>query len=351
MRKPLVFLTLFFISSVSHLAIADAQTPSTQWDRNSAMAAVQTVDIRGAVHELSNISSLADGQSTLKQLKNLENRSDWPLPAREAAIQQFTRSLAGFPRDAISPVVLQYLRNYQSQTLVPHLDHPDAFIPLFNIRATAAGVENGWLRQEFAFEAETFIETDPHALVSAYAKASNPNQRYAYIEVLNNARMDEVFAVQDVALEQLPGVPSLTPVVASTAVITKDLMAIQGLLTNGKGVGISSALKTIGQSLPAAELSELLIFAIQQAPAINATMAMAAWSPRLRHQDSIRSLLIEKLADPELGASAALALAHQPDIQTIKILQDIAAGDSAAAQRAQMALDLNRNQLIGETQP
>lgn len=351
MPKPFFILTLFFISCVSHLAVADEQTPSSQWDRKGAMAAVQTVDIREAVYELSNLSSLADGQFTLEQLKNLENRADWPLPAREAAIHQFTRSLAGFPRDAISPMILQYLQNYQSQTLVPHEDHPDAFIPLFNIRATAAGVENGWLRQEFAFEAETFIETDPLGLVSAFAIAINPNQRYAYIEVLNKARIDEVRAVQDIALEQLPGTPNLTPVVASTAVITKDLMAIQGLLTNGKGVGISSALKIIGQSLPAAELSKLLIFAIQQAPTINASMAMAVWSPMLSHQDSIRSLLIEKLADPGLGASAALALAHQPDIQTIKILQDTAAGDSAAAKRAQMALDLNRDQLIGEPQP
>ena len=57
------------------------------------------------------------------------------------------------------------------------------------------------------------------------------------------------------------------------------------------------------------------------------------------------------LADPELGASAALALAQSPDIQTIKALQDAAKGDSAAARYAQMALDLNRAGLIAEVQP
>jgi len=43
-------------------------------------------------------------------------------------------------------------------------------------------------------------------------------------------------------------------------------------------------------------------------------------------------------------------LAQSPDIQTIKVLQDIAGGNSIAARRAQMALTMNRDRLIGEVQ-
>jgi hypothetical protein len=107
----------------------------------------------------------------------------------------------------------------------------------------------------------------------------------------------------------------------------------------------------LDQQLLLSETATLLEFAIQQAPAGNAALAIAAWWPRLRHEPETRDLLVEILADPALGASAALALAHNPDIQTIKILQDTASGDSAAAQRAQMALDINRDHLIGEVQP
>ncbi len=85
-----------------------------------------------------------------------------------------------------------------------------------------------------------------------------------------------------------------------------------------------------------------------EAPADNASLAIAAWWPRLRHEAAIRDLLVDKLADPALGAAAALALAQSPDIQTIKILQDTAGGDSVAARRAQMALDINRDRLVGE---
>ncbi len=62
----------------------------------------------------------------------------------------------------------------------------------------------------------------------------------------------------------------------------------------------------------------MLIYAIHQAPADNAALAIAAWWPRLRHEAAIRDLLVDKLADPALGAAAALALAQSPDIQTIK---------------------------------
>ncbi len=92
-------------------------------------------------------------------------------------------------------------------------------------------------------------------------------------------------------------------------------------------------------------------YAIFEAPAGNASLAIAAWWPRLKHVLAVRDLLVEKLADPALGSAAALALAQSPDVQTIKILQQTAAGDSLAARRAQMALDINREQLIGEAQP
>ena len=99
------------------------RTSSTQWDRGSAMAAARSVNIDRAVYEIGNISSLADGETTLARLKHIESRGDWPLPAREATLYEFTRSLAELPRTAVADEVMQYLRNYQAKTLVPQEDH------------------------------------------------------------------------------------------------------------------------------------------------------------------------------------------------------------------------------------
>ena len=351
MRKHLALISFYLVCGLTQTATSNAQGLPEYWERSNAMATVESVNIDTAVYELGNISSLADADTTLAGLRNLHTRGDLPLPAREAVIYQFTRSLAGLPREAVAPDVMQHLRTYQARVLVPHEDHGDAFVPLFNIRGAAAGVENGWQRAEFSYEAETLLETDPASLVSTYVESTASNQRTAYLDVLRQARMTEIEAIQDIALKKLGEAPVLTPLLGITAVITADTFAVQQLLIHGQGAGLSSTLVQLGQQLPLSETAALLDFAVRQAPVTNASLAISAWWPRLNHETESRDLLLLLLDDPELGASAALALAQNPDIQTLKILQDTAGGETAAARRAQMALDFNRDQLIGEVQP
>ena len=353
MKKSRALGALILSCLLSQTLAANQPASSEQWERDSAMAAVRSVDIATAVFQIRDISSLADGEAALTNLRNLETRSDWPLPAREAALYQFTRSLADLPRDAVAAEVMEHLRNYQAQTLVPHEDHRGAQVPLFNLRGAAAGVENSWQRAEIAIEAAELLESNPALMVSNFATSNNRNQRAAYLETLESAGMesagmDNVFTLQSIATERLTDLPSLTPVVGEAAAMTGDRFTIEQLLLNGRGSGLSSALTRVESKLLTPDLSELLTFAVEQAPAENAALAMAAWWPRLKHDAISRDLLLATLADQELGASAALALAREPDIQTIKALQDAAAGESDAARRAQMALDLNRARLAGE---
>ena len=351
MRKLTALSTLLIICGFTFSAQAIEQTPARQWDRNGAMAEVRSVNIDAAINEIDAISSLADGATTLNKLKDLETRSDWPLPAREAAVYQFTRSLAELPRDAVAIEVMQHLRSFKPRVLVPHEDHGEASVPLFNIRGAAAGVENGWQRAEFATEAATLLATNPATLVSAYAESSNHNQRSGYLDALAYAEFSDVVAVQRTTLEQLGETPGLTPLLAKTTGITVDTIAIEQLLINGRGAGLSAALVNLDKQLKHSETASLLAFAIQSAPTNNASLAIAAWWPRLRHDPATRELMMDTLADPALGTSAALALAQNPDIQTIKVLQDTASGDSNAARLARMALDFNRARLIGELRP
>ena len=351
MGKYILFSSLMLFSGFLPLAIAGDHTAVAQWDRNDALAAVRSVNIDVAVSEIGDISSLADAETSLANLRNMELRHDWPLPAREAVIHRFTQSLAELPRDAVAVEVMQYLQNYRARTLVPHEEHQTAYVPLFNIRGAATGVENGWQRSEFTAEAIALLERDPTDLVSAYLRSSSHNQRSGYLDALQYAYMADVIVVQDTALQHFKDAPELTALVARTATITADNFALEQLLINGNGAGLSGALEQVEERLARFETAALLAFAIQQAPATNAALAIAAWSPRLRHHTATRNLLVDLLADPELGSSAALALAQHPDIQTIKILQDTASGDSNAARRAQMALDINREQMTRGSQP
>lgn len=351
MKSRLILVTFFYcLFAVNDSAVAANPATPAQWDRSSAMAAARSVNIERAVYEIGNVSSLADGEATLRQLKQLETRNDWPQPAREAALYEFTRSLAGLPREAVAIEVIQHLQNYQSQTLVPHEDHDSTLVPLFNIRGAAAGIENGWRRTEFTIEAARLIETNPSRLISRYIESADHNRRSGYLDALPLADVFDVTAVQSAALEQFDQNPALTRLIGTTAVITGDTIAAQQLLINGRGEGLATALRQLDDGLQASETADLLIYAIQNAPANNASLAIATWWPRLRHEADIRDLLVDKLADPSLGAAAALALAQSPDIQTIKVLMDTASGSSVAARRAQMALDINRDLLAGEVQ-
>jgi len=350
MKNYLVLVTLFCVFITADTALAAKPTPYMQWDRNSAMTAAHSVNVEIAVNELTNISSLADGEATLESLRHMETRGDWPIPAREAALYQFTQSLAELPRSAVAVEVMQHLETYEARTLVPNEHHGNTLVPLFNIRGAAAGVENRWQRTEFTAKGSRMLESNPEGLVSAYAKSGNNNEQFGYLDALGQATWAEVIAVQNAALDQFEQSPELTRVIGETAAMTADTYAAQQLLMNGRGAGLASALRQLDEQLPSPETAALLTYAIQQAPSHNASLAIAAWWPRLRHEAAIRDLLVDQLADPKLGGAAALALAQSPDIQTIKILQDTAGNDSVAGRRAQMALDINRNRLVGEVQ-
>ena len=331
---------------------ATASNPIAEevWQRDAAMAAVNSTHIDVAVSAIGDISALADAEAMLDRLNELENRTDWPLPVREAALYQFTRSLADLPRDAVATEIMEYLQGYRARTLVPHEEHRNIHVPLFNIRAAATGVENSWTRAEAQAQAMQLLD-EPAVFVDLYLQSSGAPQKYGHIDALQMARFADVSAVQDAALARLAEQTDLSPLIAETASITADRDAMETLLVSGSGAGLAQALRQFEALLGTDELASLLEFAVFEASPGNASLAMAAWWPRLKHDPATRVLMVELLGDAGLGSSAVLALSKTPDIQTVKLLQDTAAGESSAARRAQQALDLSRARLTVETWP
>jgi hypothetical protein len=326
-----------------------AATPDSEyWQRDAALAAAHSVAVEQVVREVGDVATLADAASTLEYLQDLETRPDWPLPAREAALQRFTRSLAGLPRDAVAAEIMQHLLAYQARTLVPHEERPAAWEPLFNIRATAIGVENAWRREAATSLASLTLLEDPPMLVDLFALATAEVQRLGYLDALEIAGITAVTEVQDEALRRLASEPGLSPLLASTAVMTRSRPAMRELLVHGSGAGMAATLERFARDMEADELAGLFEFTMLEAPALNASLAIATWWPRLRHDDDAREVMLGLLGDAELGSSAALALSRQPDVPTIKALKDAAGGDTLAARQARRALDLNRARLHAE---
>ena len=61
---------------------AQAAVPGSEyWQRDAALAAVNSISFEQAVREAGDIATLSDAASTLDRLRVLEARPDWPLPA------------------------------------------------------------------------------------------------------------------------------------------------------------------------------------------------------------------------------------------------------------------------------
>ena len=99
MRK-ILFITGLLCGAT--LQAQPAAPGSEYWQRDTALNAVGAAPIEQAARALGDATTLADATATLDRLQELEARIDWPLPAREAAVYLFTRSLARLPRDAVA---------------------------------------------------------------------------------------------------------------------------------------------------------------------------------------------------------------------------------------------------------
>jgi hypothetical protein len=347
-RKSCLTLVLLIAihASTASAQLLEQESATEVWDRSSAMASLHSVDFKTAVDDLINAASLADGDNTIQSLISLSRRNDWPQPAREAALLQFTRSLATRSSQSVDPDILQYLSEYQTQVMV--FGEHGSEQPLFNIRAAAAGVENGWLRIDSARQASLILNESPGNWLAMFSTALHPAQRSGYLDALQEADPATILAVQNQSL-QLPGdSPELTAVLAATIFLTNDPATAQWLLLSGKGAPLAPALNKLSVTFSIDELARLLEFAIQQAPLETAALAIAAWGPQLSSQPAIQQLLLDTLAEPTLGSSAALALANKPNIQTIRELQLLSNSEGLGAERARMALEINRKKLILE---
>lgn len=326
--------------------LSDPNSLAQLWDHSAAMNSSRSVDVDTVVGQLVNPATLTDGKRTVRALTDLSLRDDWPAPAREAAIYNFTRALATRSSQSVDPDILEYLSGYQPQVLVEG-EHGEK-LPLFNIRGAAAGVENGWLRADSTQQAFNAMREGPGKWLALYVSAQHPAQRSGYLDALKLAEPDDIRLVQTEALQQLADNAQLTAVVAATIALNFDTAATRQLLLNALGAELAPALENLTTAVNIEELAALLEFAVKQSPAENAALAIASWGPTLSAQAETRQLLLNTLADPELGSAAALALANKPNIQTIRELQLLAEGQGLAARRAQLALEINRDSVIQE---
>ncbi len=306
--------------------------PEPNWTRPAALEAAQTGAAPAILKPLFQFAREGRQSELLIALAALEDDGDLPVPAREYVLFTFAQGLADLPPGSVGSEVIDHLLGYEPRTLVPHDHHTYAGVPLFNIRAAAAGTASEWERQSAWMRSTRLLEQGAKVWLEAYLAAGTV-QRRGFAEALDSATGPQLKEVGVLALEQLPASPSLTIIAARAGILLDDHLLVQQSVARGNGPDLVVALRQAASSFEDWQIKDILAHSMEQAGPVNASLAMAELGPGLMDQPDVVSLLFSTLGERELGASAALLLSASPDPGVRAHLSRLAAENQGLASR------------------
>ncbi|MFC1796461.1 hypothetical protein ACFL1V_05130 [Pseudomonadota bacterium] len=337
--RPLV--VLIFLAQPLQLP-GQASMPEPNWDRAQALQAIDKTDTQARLKPLFQLARTGSSAELLDALSVIELDFAMAAPAKDYLLFSFTLGLSDLDADAVDSEVLGFLSQYKARTLVEHDDHPGMAVPLFNVRAAAAGVQNRWGRQKATARAEELLRGPADEWVLYYL-AADPTGRRGFNDALGFATPDQLRALGQAALSQLDEHPELTQVTAWAATETGNTDLLQQAIAKGGGPELSRILEAASRKLSIEDRIDLLGHSMEQSSDSNAALAIAHLAPSLLAEPVVREMLFSTLADRKLGAASALVLGASADPEIETRLSEIASAKSGLeGQRAALAIGARR---------
>lgn len=330
-----ILLLLVLVLPVVH---AEFVFQEPNWDRGLAMRTAYATDTQALLEPLFQLVRVGDTEGLLASLAALQQDDSLSAPARDYLVFSFLLGLSDMDANSVDQGVLDYLSQYQVQTLVEHDDYAVYGVPLFNVQAAAAGVRNTWNRELAYDRAERLLQETPEQWISTYLAASQIERR-GMIDALSLGTDSQLHELGRAALGRVEEQAELTLVAAQAGLEMGDFDLLQQAIQLGSGPGISQVLSAAAAKLDAESAFALLQYSIQNGPDSKAALTIAHLAPSHLKEPRISELLFNTMANQGLGAAAGMVLgaSTDPDIQSR--LSELAAGDkSPAQQRASLAI-------------
>ena len=176
------------------------------------------------------------------------------------------------------------------------------------------------------------------ARINAYLEAG-PAERRGFTDILDFASDEQLDALAWSAIERLTEQPSLTAVAGKSALMLGDRELLHYTLALGSGPDLHHILKSISLNMDAQDSKQLLFQAIRHGPDSKAGLAIAQLAPALLDDLEVRDRMFAMLENPDLGASAALALGSSTNPEIHDRLNTLAESkDGPASIRASLAI-------------
>ena len=339
MNRPALFSLLFLLSLPTAARPETVAFPEPNWTREAAVAALRRSDTRASLAGLFTLARQGDSQGLLVELGRIEAANGLSDPARDGLLHAFATGLGDLPPGSVNRDVWERLQSYRPRALVPDEHHPAVGVPLFNVRAAAAGSLNEWRRLMAWSEGERLLLRDDQAWIAAW-KSADPARRRGLEGSLQGASPHRLSLLGGTALVMAANEPDLAAVAARAALLAQDAELFRDAVSHS-APGLSAVLRAAPEAFGPQATVEILRQVMQSAPPASGALAMAHLAPPLLDEPDVAALMIGSLGHRELGGAAALVLSGSEDPHVRAELARLAQeGSALEKQRAGLTAQL-----------
>ena len=301
-------LLIFFLALHAASSGVAAAAGGERWDRNSALASAAEFPVDERVADWLTLARSGAGTELLARLRSFSNDRSWSAPARDKALHGLAVALGDLDPGSVDGAVLDFLQGRQALTEVPHPDHPQHSIALFNVAAAAEGVNNAWQRERSRRSALRFL-SDPESWVRGWLNSAGVS-RAGYLDALAAGSRTELAAIASHALAQADSAEGLEAITGRVALYNQDPALLERFLVRGRGANLHRTLRQAPQHFQPYELLAVAEIAWPRLPNTNASLAVALWGPEIatlaEGRRWLESLSVNSVVEP----AVRLALQH-----------------------------------------
>jgi len=345
--KTITAILLLLLSSSTTQAVANPTLiPTITYpDRVTAMRALDLkLGTQLAEGLIRNLASKNATQS-LSIISEFADQPELDIITLEYAYFKLAEHARIYQGTNLEPAVLNFLISYRSRAQIIHPESRNSSLPVFNIRAIAAGARNLQLRENALLTAKN-LENQPTALLQHYL-AVNPVGQAALrgaALTLTPPQQTQLLALGMQQLKSSTGTNNkpagIVDLVSALAFEQSNLTALTSIIQRAPRQHLPNILKQISTALVAEDAKTLLYQAISGEPEI-AAIAIHYLSKFSSTDNTIYADLLNWLSEPDLATAAALALSSSQHKQLNPDLQRLSSStDATTARNAKLALDL-----------
>ena len=342
MKPTTIAATLLILFSLFALSNSiSAASINIHKDRDSALRTLDRTEGKRLTDELLTHLKQQSATQSVDLLNRFSQRSDVSKIGLEYAFWRLAKQTPG----QLDPAVLDYLINYHSEVRMSHPESAHSSLPVFNIRAAAAGAKQLQQRQQDLQIAEN-LDQQPEEFLQHYLETVAVSQTALRVAALQLSTRLQAQLLES-SLQRLKNSHANAKHRAALTDLSADLAFNQAgtapfsvIIESAEKHRLPELLNNIFTNLTDTESKPLLYQALNREPEI-AAIAIHYLAEIAETDQTVYTDLLGWLGEPNLSAAAALALSNSKRTSVhADLIRITASPQPEAARYARLTLSL-----------